>query len=276
MAEETPSDWPHPSCYVIHEVGVAAHEQTVTVHAEYGLILVLDGWFTMEQRYEALSTSGSVTIVPAGVPHRPLAGENINYWLLGFTASSFGFEESQAIMRPFNEIRLGAAPVIKLTDSAIERLTDLFERLHKEVSLQTAESTDVQRSLITLILAEAGRSSPPATEGSQTSSLVSKALRYIQQNSLTPISLADVAEAVGRSRPHVASVVKAETGFTVGTWITSARVAKAAQLLEHTELTIDQIAPLIGWQDTTHFIRQFRKIYGVTPASWRKGKKSSI
>jgi AraC-like DNA-binding protein len=35
-------------------------------------------------------------------------------------------------------------------------------------------------------------------------------------------------------------------------------------------MAVDQIAPKIGWQDTRHFIQQFRKIYGVTPAAWRK------
>ncbi|MDO7558159.1 MAG: AraC family transcriptional regulator [Loktanella sp.] len=52
--------------------------------------------------------------------------------------------------------------------------------------------------------------------------------------------------------------------------MTSARVAKATQLLQHTDMAVDQIAPKIGWQDTTHFIQQFRKIYGVTPAAWSK------
>jgi AraC family transcriptional regulator, arabinose operon regulatory protein len=26
----------------------------------------------------------------------------------------------------------------------------------------------------------------------------------------------------------------------------------------------------LGWNDTTHFIRQFKKAYGDTPAAWRK------
>ncbi|MGJ8528558.1 helix-turn-helix domain-containing protein [Maritalea sp.] len=271
-----PEPAPHPLCYVIHETAAVTNPAPVTVHAEHGLLFALDGWFTMEQRYEALSLPGSVTIVPAGVPHRPLAGENLDYWLLGFSAGGFGFDETQAVMRPFADVRLGAMPVISLSEEAQKSIQVWFRTLASETEHQTAESTDVQRSLITLILAETARATPAMGDDATGSKLVAQALRFIQQHSFTPISLTDVADAVGRTAPHVAASVKSETGFTVGTWIASARVAKAAQLLQHTDLAVDQIAPHVGWQDTTHFIRQFRKIYSTTPAAWRKKVKYQI
>jgi len=261
---------PHPHCYVIHETDVHTAPGSVAVHAEHGLIFARKGWFSMEQRYEALSLPGSVTVVPAGVPHRPIEGNDLDYWLLGFSTGSFGFDEGQAIMRPFSEVRLGAVPVIPLESDAQTRVQNWFEALAAEVEQQTPESLDVQRSLIVLILAEVTRATPTSVANAPRSVLAAKALRFIQTHALTPISLGDVAEDVGRTAPHVAAVVKAETGFTVGTWITSARIAKAAQLLQHTDMAVDQIAPQIGWQDTTHFIRQFKKIYGQTPAAWRK------
>lgn len=259
---------------MIHEKDVTTSSASVAVNAEHGLIFVKDGWFTMEQGYSTVSLSGSVTVVPAGVPHRPLAGENLEYWLLGFSASSFDLDETQAIMQPFLQVRLGAVPVISLGSEARQRIQAWFELLAQESTIQTPLSAQVQRSLITLILAQVARAISATDEHRPKSNLVGKALQFIQLHSLSPISLADVAAAVGRTAPHVAALVKSETSFTVGTWITSVRVAKAAQLLQHTDMAIDQIAPHIGWQDTTHFIRQFRKIYGVTPAAWRKSLKA--
>lgn len=276
MPERDITHPPHPACYVIHDTNVSTQPAPVTVHAEHGLIFVCDGWFTMEQQYEALSLPGSVTVVPAGVPHRPLAGENLEYWLLGFSASGFGLDEGQKIMRAFAEVRLGATPVIQLGANAQQRLKNWFEALKYEDTEQSDYLVEVQRSLITLILCEVAKAMPDTNGGTTRSPLVAKALRYIQHNSLSPISLSNVAEAVGRTAPHVAAVVKSETGFSVGTWITAARIAKAAQLLQHTDIAVDQIAPKIGWQDTTHFIRQFRKIYGMTPAAWRKTIKRKI
>ncbi|TDJ63944.1 MAG: AraC family transcriptional regulator [Proteobacteria bacterium] len=40
--------------------------------------------------------------------------------------------------------------------------------------------------------------------------------------------------------------------------------------LAHTEDSIDEITHHVGWQDQTHFVRQFRKTYGPTPAAWRR------
>jgi hypothetical protein len=208
---------------VIHEMGVSTHPTPVAVHADHGLMFTRAGWFTMEQKYETLSLAGSVTIVPAGVPHRPLAGEDLDYWLLGFSAGSFGFDEAQAIMRPFSEVRLGASPVVHLEEVAQARLQRWFEALAREAEGQNELTAEVQRSLITLILSEVSRAMPNADKDGQRSPLVATALRYIQRHSLSPISLIDVASAVGRTAPHVAAVVKSETGFTVGTWITSAR-----------------------------------------------------
>lgn len=107
------------------------------MNAEHGLIFVRDGWFKMKHRFEALSRPGSVTVVPAGVPHRPLAGENLDYWLLGFSASSFGFGEAQPVMRPFADVRLGAAPVIHLTEPKQARLQLWFDALAREADPQT-------------------------------------------------------------------------------------------------------------------------------------------
>jgi AraC-like DNA-binding protein len=79
-----------------------------------------------------------------------------------------------------------------------------------------------------------------------------------------------VAAEVHRTPTHVAATIKAATGYSVGQWISAGRVAEAAARLAHTDESIDQITTRVGWQDTTHFIRQFRKAYGSTPAAWRR------
>ena len=45
----------------------------------------------------------------------------------------------------------------------------------------------------------------------------------------------------------------------MGEWILTGRVAEAARRLAHTEDSLDEITHHVGWQDKTHFIRQFRK-----------------
>ncbi|MBB1419655.1 MULTISPECIES: AraC family transcriptional regulator [unclassified Pseudoalteromonas] len=265
---------PLPPCYVIHEQGVNSEISTVSVNPDYGLLFTTKGSFKMEQSYTTQSVTGSITIVPYGVPYRSVAGCNLDYWLLGFSAESYGLNETQEIMRPFAEVRSGGAPVANLNVPAQQRITSWFEALKQETNFETTISNDVQRSLIVLILTEVVRATTVIDNKITKSPLVGKALHYIQKYSLTPISLSDVASAVGRTSPHVASVVKSETGFTVGMWITSARLAKAAQLLQYSNMSVEQITTKIGWQDTTHFIRQFKTFYGTTPSKWRNKLRS--
>ena len=71
----------------------------------------------------------------------------------------------------------------------------------------------------------------------------------------------------------MASVVKKETGYSVGAWIAAGRVAEAAGRLAHTDDDLDAITERVGWRDKTHLIRQFKKAYGVTPAAWRRAHR---
>ncbi|MFW7526143.1 helix-turn-helix domain-containing protein [Vibrio ostreicida] len=260
---------PLPTCYVIHEQGVNSEKSTVSVNPDYGVLFTTKGSLTMEQSYTTQSVAGSITIVPYGVPYRSVVGRDLDYWLLGFCSESYNLNEMQAIMRPFAEVRSGGLPVVHLDLQAQECITSWFEALKQECNIETPISHDVRRSLIVLILAEVVRATTVIDRKITKSPLVGKALDYIQTYSLTPISLSDVASALGRTSAHVASVVKSETGFTVGMWITSARLAKAAQLLQETNMPVEQITPHLGWQDTTHFIRQFKTFYGTTPSKWR-------
>ena len=59
----------------------------------------------------------------------------------------------------------------------------------------------------------------------------------------------------------------------MGDWIRAHRVSEASKRLLHTDESIEEIAGRVGWQDTTHFIRQFKKAQGCTPAAWRKSQR---
>jgi AraC family transcriptional activator of pobA len=126
---------------------------------------------------------------------------------------------------------------------------------------------------VRLILAEIHRATPTSDISAAAGSLVAEALEVIQRDCLKPISLEDVAAAVHRTPAHVADAVKKATGHSVGAWIGSGRIAEAAVRLLHTDDNLETIAEHIGWRDVTHFIRQFRKIHGVTPAVWRRERR---
>ena len=265
-----------PSLFVLHEREAVLQPHGEASHTEHGLLFLVDGWFEMEHGGPLRVEPGVMTIVPAGVPHRSGRGRDAEYWLVGFCAACVGLDESQLLMSPFRRVRHGALPAVTIPKGRRRRLLRVLGELKEEAERGTAESLELARALLLLVLGEVrramtGREAEHAAQGS----LVADALEVIQQRCLQPISLRDVAAAVHRTPTHVAAAVKQSTGYSVGDWIRAGRVAEAAARLVHTDASLDEIASAIGWSDKTHFTWQFRKVYGTTPAAWRREQRGA-
>ncbi|WP_067706781.1 helix-turn-helix transcriptional regulator [Nocardia yamanashiensis] len=101
--------------------------------------------------------------------------------------------------------------------------------------------------------------------------LLAKVFEVIDQKYATPVSLRDVAAAVGLTPGHLTTVVRRRTGRTVQDWITERRMAEARRLLADTDLPIAEVAHRTGFPDAGYFTRMFRRHNGIPPRRWRTG-----
>ena len=85
--------------------------------------------------------------------------------------------------------------------------------------------------------------------------------------------LEEIAQAVNLSIPRLRYLFKAETGMTPAQHLKSLRMQKARELLEETFLNVKQVMLLVGVEDQSHFVRDFRALYGHTPAEYRKSMR---
>jgi transcriptional regulator GlxA family with amidase domain len=53
-------------------------------------------------------------------------------------------------------------------------------------------------------------------------------------------------------------------------WIMRARVDRARELLEETDLAIEEIAATVGLGTATNLRRYFRRVLGTTPTEYRR------
>ena len=212
-------------------------------------------------------------LVPAGEPHRMVEMRRPALWGLGFCVPCYAADGAATLLEPFERVRDGASAVVRIPASRHEHLANLFrelESLGREPRGPRAALDAVERSLLTLILAEVDKASgaralPRDTRGG----VVPEALRFIERNCLRRLTLNDVAAAVGRSPAHVTTALTRATGRSAGQWIASGRMAEARRLLLHSDEAVDAVATRVGYADATHFIRMFRREHGVTPAAWR-------
>lgn len=252
---------------------VLPHE--ARTHAEHCLTYLKRGWIELDHGEVVRAGAGTLVVVPAGVPHRSLGGEGVEYWRLGFCASCIGLDEGQRLMTAFRLARRGHLPVFPIPRGRRSRLLRLLRDLVEECGSETLESPELRRALVVLVLGELQRAVPLTDSGAAEGSVVANALEFIQQNCLRSISLSDVAAAAHRTPTHVASAVKNATSRSVGEWIAAGRLTQAASRLAHTDDSVEKVGRDVGWSDQSHFIRRFRRAFGKTPAAWRREQRQN-
>jgi transcriptional regulator GlxA family with amidase domain len=84
-------------------------------------------------------------------------------------------------------------------------------------------------------------------------------------------SLGEMAESVNLSPPYFCYLFKSITGVPPARYLKSLRMQEAATLLTTTFLSVKEIVRRVGCTDESHFVRDFKRIYGVTPSEYRNG-----
>ena len=83
------------------------------------------------------------------------------------------------------------------------------------------------------------------------------------------LSAADLARAVNLSPWRLCHIFKSETNVSPLQYLRSLRMERAKILLETTFLSVKQIMIEVGLSDESHFVRDFKSAYGVSPARFR-------
>lgn len=79
----------------------------------------------------------------------------------------------------------------------------------------------------------------------------------------------NLAECSSMSRSNFIRTFKDKTGISAGKFLTEIRLQKAEQLLQHSQLSIQQIALAVGYQSEAHFSKLFKAYKNCSPSEWR-------
>ncbi len=247
------------------------------VHSYAVIVLVTQGQGRIRHTGELQLRAGDVHLIPPGDAHGSARLSGVAGWALAFHpealqhgdvswGSSVGLQ-----LGPLLRVRSGCYPVLRPSSAQRKRLEGWMRLIEYELAGNARFRDEAVSALLRLVLIELERvSAPAATPGTAGQGLARRALTHIEVHALASLSLAQVAQAVGRSTTHVASVVREETGRTVGQWILAYRMAEARRRLRGTDEQVAIITERVGYADVTHFIRLFRREHGVTPAAWRR------
>ncbi len=95
-------------------------------------------------------------------------------------------------------------------------------------------------------------------------------LTYIRQNVLNKekIRIKSIAKEFYMSPNYVSIFIKKHANISVQQYVIQIKIKMAERLLKQTNLTINEIAEKIGFVDSSHFNKIFKKYNGVNPSEF--------
>ena len=100
--------------------------------------------------------------------------------------------------------------------------------------------------------------------------LVSNALRFMAENSNRPLSVQDIALAVGLNRRSLERRFNQYSAEGIAKQITRMRIERAKRLIIETQGSLKSIAIECGFRNSDHLGKAFLRIENLTPSKYRK------
>ncbi|MBO4898363.1 MAG: helix-turn-helix domain-containing protein [Clostridia bacterium] len=153
-------------------------------------------------------------------------------------------------------------------NTAIE---NLIENIISSLLNETGEE-NINRftmGLIFLHIIESMDTISPDSLLNENDMIASTVLHYINTN-YKNITLKELAANMHQSPSNICKIIKKATGYTFSDLLQRKRIAQAADFLTETNMTVAEIMNAVGYENSSHFYRLFRDIYGVSPREFRE------
>lgn len=251
----------------------ATERLAVHMHEEYQFSIGL----TVSNSYEhrrglASEPPGQLTVLPPGMPHRPLPPPSNPVearLLLVYVPARMVHEMSQQVTgRAISE---AAEPVVLGT-----RVADVLQALHRDLGTYSTLLERDARLMVVLAAftaAEKG-ASPEPRAGTAPARAVACARAYLHAHAEEEVRLERLAAEAGVSPFHLARSFRAELGVAPHAYQLQLRVGRSKALLAN-GATPAQAAAQTGFYDQSHLGRHFRVLVGVTPGAYATGARTS-
>ncbi len=98
-------------------------------------------------------------------------------------------------------------------------------------------------------------------------------VHYMKENIGKKVTLQELADNLGYSASHFSAIFTQRMGNSPLNYFNQLKIQKACQLLDFTDMKINQVCFKVGIEDNFYFSRLFRKIMGMSPQAYKQMKK---
>jgi len=225
------------------------------------------------RNYNILQTAGNVAVISAA--------SGLRSWYAEVEQDDIylhlepDFVKSVALGADLNPDHTEIVTSLETRSSIIESMARMaFDELQRstEATASNLYADSLANLLAVQLLREySSHKMPP--ERRYVNGLTNKKLKHVLdliENDLSEdLPLKVLAHAAGLSEYYFLRMFKQSTGYTPHQYVINQRVERAKELLQKTDMSITEIAYLLGFSTPAHFTHHFRRKTGVTPSAIR-------
>lgn len=231
-----------------------------------------------QERYELLFLrSGSLTAYVDDIQFRVEAGEvallkpGHKEWLR-FSDSSRSVRNWVTLRRDLVPSTL--LPRITVAPLAIKYSSEMLDLLDAVLSLpdemSSVTSVILDHLALTILASFLRNVEEEGAVGSTLPTAVIRSIEFMERHISQQVSLDEISSAACVTSHHLIKLFKTALGTTPVKYLWKMRSQRAAEILRTTNLSISEVAYLVGYQSPFHFSRTFRIAHGRGPKAYRQ------
>ena len=235
-------------------------------HAELFYIVGGKGQFLIEDQLYAVNTNHLVIINP-NVTHTEVSlnAQPLEYIVLGIDGVELSISENSN----------GQFCILDHFESM--DITSCLRNILREMELKQPGYEDICQAfmeiLIIRLMRSTGLSVPAEPQNSVGNHQCATVRRYIDHHFKEPLTLDQLAEEAHMNKFYLSHAFKQEYGVSPINYMISRRLEESKYLLAETDLSMSQIAQLLGFSSLSYFSQVFRKTQGLSPMEYRQDNK---
>lgn len=239
--------------------GISAKAGRYDQHARFVLLIALEGSGRMgvETDVREIHAGEALLLFPHQIHYYVELPEKFSWLYITFELEG---EARQAL----DVWRDGG----RIVDSKSQKLISEFLEIYRSDRSLKA-SIALGKVLVVL-----GRGEKAIGKVTSDGDLVAKIKKHVVGNLDGDLAMPALSKAVGVSESYLRAVFREEAGVSLGNFVRSVRLVQSTYLLEQGQEDLGVIAEKTGFGSLTSFTRAFRRMYEMTPSSYRKRKRA--